>query len=140
MVRLTPPAPRLYLTEGIETGLSIMTGLARGGDVAGVAVGAALSIDNIAGDGFGPFPDMASPAVRLPEGVSELVICEDADNKDAASADKLYARAAHRFGHRTGVSVKRIRPPRGLDFNDLLVRSFETRPSAAPQDEEGWAA
>jgi len=123
MVRLTPPGPRFYLTEGIETGLSIMTALARRGDVEGVAVGAGLSLGNIAGRGFGPVPDMAAPAVQLPGGVAELVICEDADNKDAAMAADRYACAARRFGHRTGIRVKRIRPPKGMDFNDLLVRA-----------------
>ena len=137
MVRLTPPGRRFYLTEGIETGLSIMTALARRGDVAGVAVGAGLSLGNIAGEGFGRVPDMTRPGVVLPGGIAELIICEDADNKDPAMAAERYACAAARFGHRTGIAVKRIRPPAGMDFNDLLVRSFETAASRPPQDEAG---
>ncbi len=119
-VRLTPTAPRLFLAEGIETGLSVMAAMAMAGETAGAAVWAALSLDNIAGRGWDAIPDMEKPAILLPDGVAEAVICEDADNKDPRKADALYARAARRFGHRTGVRVRRARPQAGMDFNDMM--------------------
>jgi hypothetical protein len=119
-VRLTPTAPRLFLAEGIETGLSVMAAMAMAGETAGAAVWAALSLDNIAGRGWDAIPDMEKPAILLPDGVVEAVICEDADNKDKHKADALYARAARRFGHRTGIRVRRARPQAGMDFNDMM--------------------
>jgi hypothetical protein len=97
-----------------------MAAMAMAGETAGAAVWAALSLDNIAGRGWDAIPDMEKPAILLPDGVVEAVICEDADNKDKHKADALYARAARRFGHRTGIRVRRARPQAGMDFNDMM--------------------
>ncbi len=129
-VRLTAPGRLLVLSEGIETGLSVMAALAKRGSAsdsrtadassrAGVGVFAALSLDNIAGRGFGEMPDLTDAGIALPSVVREVLIAEDADNKDPEKAGRLYARAARRFGRR-GLLVGRCRPQPGMDFNDML--------------------
>lgn len=123
VIRLTPPARRMILVEGIENGLTLMAAIARAGAVAGTSVATGLSIDHIAGPGRGPFPFLHLPGLLLPPQVRELIIGEDADNKDPFKADQLYARAAARYGHRTGVAVRRARAAEGLDFNDMLRRA-----------------
>ncbi|BCW88023.1 DNA primase [Alphaproteobacteria bacterium SO-S41] len=123
VVRLTAFAPRLHVCEGIETGLSVMAALALAGRSAGAAVFAALSMDNICGEGWGPLPNMRAPGIILPPGVTELIICEDADNKDPRMADDRYARAAARFGRKGQRLVRRARPEPGMDFNDVLRRA-----------------
>ena len=109
---------------------------------------AALSLNNIAGAGLGEGatrtdkwredgselrlpstePDAARPGIVFPPEVAEIVILEDGDNKDQLAADALYTRAALRW-RTQGRTVLRARPPRGMDFNDVLVDA----PADAPQ-------
>lgn len=136
-VRFSRAAPVMLLGEGIETTLSVMASLARGGAAGEGRLGfwAALSLGNIAGAGLGQGaahpndpnrrlpsarPDPARPGLVLPEGTREAVILEDADNKDAASADALYERAARRWAG-AGLAVRRARPMPGQDFNDMAL-------------------
>ena len=100
-VRFDYAATSLRLAEGIETALSIQ-------QATGCVTWAALSLGNMA-------------AVRLPDYVSAVTLCADADGKPEAAAqhEKLLQRAAvaHRAG---GLEVRIARPPEGMDFNDLL--------------------
>ena len=121
-VRLTPPARRLFVAEGIETGLTILAALSRAGEIAATSVACALSLNNLGGGGFGPTPDMHQPGMRLPPVTREVVICEDADNKDPEAAGWIYARAAKRWGFRGAALVRRARPAEGMDFNDMALR------------------
>ncbi len=106
-VRLAPAGPELVLSEGLETGLSVQ-------QATGLPVWATLSTSGLR-------------SVILPPEVKTVIIAADADEKgeDAAQA------AARRF-IAEGRTVKIARPPRGLDFNDLLQRpenviSFSSR-------------
>ncbi len=113
-----------------------------GGRNAGLCFWAALSLDNIAGWWVGdggphptrrnprtgaplllpsPEPDMARPGVILPGIVRVVTILEDNDNADPVAAGLRYDCAALRF-HRLGLEVRRVRPPAGMDFNDMLLR------------------
>ena len=56
-------------------------------------------------------------ALALPDAVREVVILADGD-----AAGESAARIAGRRWHREGRRVRIARPPRGSDFNDMLVR------------------
>lgn len=134
-VRFDKAAPVMATGEGIETVLSVKQALKD----PRIAFWAALSIGNIAGGGQGqgprrigkispdgkpmylpdPRPDMERPGIVLPPECRELIILEDADNKDPDAAEMLYQRAATRHA-REGRTVRRMRPPAGHDFNDLV--------------------
>lgn len=128
-IRLTPSGPSLVIAEGIETAWAIR--MARP-----VRVWAAGTLGNIAGAGKGrgaPHPDKpgqflpseqpdpARPGLRLPAHVIEVVIAEDADNGDPLAAACRYACAERRWAILEGRRVRRIRPPPGTDFNDLIM-------------------
>lgn len=122
--------PRLGWAEGIETGLSVRVACPD------LPVHACGSLGNIAGRGdptrLGaphpnrpgrhlptPYPDLDDDGLLPPEGVSEVILLEDADSKDPASTEILYQRAARRLVARDYQAL-RAAPPEGLDFNDLL--------------------
>jgi hypothetical protein len=63
---------------------------------------------------------MSAPGVTLPPGTREVILGEDADNKDPPSAAALMARAAARF-RAEGLTVRAARPPESQDFNRLLM-------------------
>lgn len=135
-LRFDPAAATMGLGEGIETMASVKQA------IPDLACWAALSLNNIAGGGLGEGaphpsrfgvrlpsvrPDPARPGVVLPPCVRELLIFEDGDNKDPASADALYQRATRRYAGRN-IRVRRVKPPAGMDFNDVLrgIRPRET--------------
>ena len=105
-VRLAAAGPELILSEGIETGLSVQ-------QATGLPVWAAL-------------PTSGLRAVILPPEVETVVIAADGDEAGEEAAQE----AARRFVAE-GRQVKIARPPRGLDFNDLLLKPENVVPFTA---------
>ena len=103
-VRLGALGDNIMIGEGIETCLAAMQATGR-------SAWAALSTSNLR-------------ALDLPESVREVIVLADGDDPGEAAARDC----AHRW-KRKGRSVRIARPPRGLDFNDLLL-------GRAPQIEE----
>lgn len=102
--RLTPVATRLYLAEGIETGLSLIEA---GVALVGSAVWCALSLGNL--------------GCPLPAIVRELTIFADRDEKDWLGA-RRQVRAAVLAHAGRGLVVRVGRPwKRGRDGNDELL-------------------
>jgi DNA primase len=97
-VRLTPPASKLVIAEGIETALSAV--------VAGFAAWSA-----VAGGGM--------VSLELPDEVLEVTIAADRD----ATGERYAERAAERWlGEGRRVCITRL-AEQGTDLNDLLVGS-----------------
>ena len=96
-VRLAPAGPELVLSEGIETGLSVQ-------QATGLPVWATLSTSGLR-------------SVILPPEVETVIIAADADEPGEKAAQE----AARRF-IAEGRTVKIARPPKGMDFNDLLLK------------------
>ncbi len=94
-VRLAPAGPELVLSEGIETGLSVL-------QATGLPVWATLSTSGLC-------------SIILPPEVETVIIAADADEP----GEKAAQAAARRF-IAEGRKVKIARPPQGMDFNDLL--------------------
>lgn len=97
-VALAEGAGPLVVCEGIETGLSLASGLLRGP----ATVWAALSA-----------PGMK--ALRLPERPARLIVATDGDDA-GEEAGRVLASAAHARGWQ----VDLLPAPRGLDWNDVL--------------------
>jgi putative DNA primase/helicase len=95
-VRLAAHGPALMLGEGIETCLSAM-------QATGIPAWAALSAGGLRG-------------VLLPADVTSVIVLADGDEPGEAAAHD----AAMRW-KREGRGVRIARPPRGTDFNDLLM-------------------
>jgi putative DNA primase/helicase len=99
-VRLGPITDRLLVAEGIETALSAM-------QATGQAAWAALSTSGLR-------------ALELPVEARDVVALADGDEPGEAAAHD----AARRW-KRGGRRVRIARPPRGFDFNDVLLgRTF----------------
>lgn len=98
-VRLYGGAMRLAITEGIESGLSLLCGLLAGP----ASVWAALSTSGMR-------------ALRLPAQVGQLVIASDGDQPGREAAHVLANRA-----HALGWRVSLIDPGEGADCNDILT-------------------
>jgi putative DNA primase/helicase len=99
-VRLGPIGDQLMIAEGIETALSAM-------QATGQAAWAALSISGLR-------------TLGLPDAVREVIVLADGDEPGEAAARD----AALRW-KREGRYVRIARPPRGFDFNDVLLgRTF----------------
>lgn len=90
----------LAVTEGIETGLSIQL-------ATGIPTWAALSAGGMT-------------AVIIPPAIREVRICADGDDAGMRAAVALKKRLV-RDGHRVSIA----KPPRGKDFNDLLMEPDE---------------
>lgn len=95
-VRLGSPGDVLMVGEGIETCLAAM-------QATGHAAWAALSTSGLR-------------TLNLPEATSGVIVLADGDDPGEAAARE----AALRW-KREGRSVRIARPPRGSDFNDLLL-------------------
>lgn len=93
-VPLAPPGSKIAVSEGIETGLSFM-------QATGIPTWAALSAGGITN-------------LVLPDGAREVLIAADADQVGLEAAET----AAGRW-HAQGRTVRIVKPPAGLDFNDL---------------------
>lgn len=140
-----PDLGPLFVAEGIETALSLLMEyrLRHPGQGRALAV---LSLDNLQGavsrDHFGRWrldpleADLSRPAVTWPQ-MGDVVIGPDHDMKplrvkirggqtelDATARMELSARLAVAAWRRAGArSVRVIRPPLGMDFNDARRRS-----------------
>jgi hypothetical protein len=100
-VRLGPRGDRLMIAEGIETALSAMQATGR-------AAWAALSTSGLR-------------TLELPADVHDVVVLADGDDAGEAAARDC----AWRW-KRERRQVRIARPPRGFDFNDILVgRAFQ---------------
>ena len=105
-VRLADPTHVLMVGEGIETCLAAM-------QASGHPAWAALSTSGL-------------KTLDLPKDLVEVIVLADAD--DSGSGEEAAKDSARRW-QREGRRVRIARPPRGMDFNDMLT-------SRAPQDEE----
>lgn len=97
-VRLSGSAGPLIVCEGIETGLSLLSGLLSDP----CRVFAALSTSGI-------------QSLSLPEQTDHLIIATDGDTAGRGAASKLATRA-----HTLGWQVSLMPAPEGKDFNDVL--------------------
>jgi hypothetical protein len=104
-VRLADPGNVLMIGEGIETCLTAML-------ATGQPAWAALSTSGLR-------------ALDLPEGVRNMIVLADGDDPGEAAARDCAWRWT-----REGRRVRIARPPRGMDFNDMLL-------GRAPRVEEG---
>jgi putative DNA primase/helicase len=104
-VRLTAPGDVLMVGEGIETCLAAML-------ATGHPAWAALSTSGLR-------------ALNLPGDVRDVIVLADGDD-----AGEEAARDCARRWKREGRRVRIARPPRGMDFNDMLMHR-------APRIEEG---
>ena len=66
-------------------------------------------------------PEMSRPGFLPPPGTHRTTLCEDNDNKDHASAEALYRRAANRWAM-MGLEVDRAKPRDGENFNSMLAK------------------
>jgi hypothetical protein len=98
-VRLGGAGRRLAMAEGIETALSLASGLLRGP----ATVWAALSASGVAG-------------LRLPDRPGELMVAPDGDEAGRRAAYDLAARASS-----LGWTVSLLPAPEGRDWNDVLA-------------------
>ncbi|WP_218014198.1 DUF7146 domain-containing protein [Rubellimicrobium roseum] len=98
-VRLSASTGRLVVAEGIETALSLASGLLSGP----VAIWAALSTSGMR-------------SLRLPVTPGQLTIASDGDAAGHAAAQALAERA-----HALGWRVDLLPAPEGRDWNDILI-------------------
>jgi putative DNA primase/helicase len=96
VVRLAEPADALMVGEGIETTVAAMVATGR-------PAWAALSTSGLR-------------ALDLPGGARDVIVLADADDAGEAAAQDCALR-----WKRQGRRVRIARPPRGLDFNDMLL-------------------
>ena len=107
VVRLADPGDVLMVGEGIETCLAAM-------QATGKPTWAALSTSGLR-------------ALELPAAAHEVVVLADGDDPGEAAARDVALR-----WKREGRRVRIARPPRGADFNDLLLgRARQTEESAS---------
>lgn len=129
---------RLIIGEGIETVLSVYTAMSRlDRDVSSTLFWSGIDLGNLGGRAHetlphpslksaagrvqrapGPRPDLASPGIPIPDGVTDVLILGDGDSDPFLTRCAL-ARAAARFA-KEGRSVRVAFAPDGQDFNDLL--------------------
>ena len=96
-VRFSPVSEKLLVGEGIETCLSVMQST-------GLPAWSALSASGLR-------------SLELPVNVREVIVLADGDDPGEQAAQAAALRWI-----REGRVVRIARPPRGMDFNDLLVR------------------
>lgn len=133
------PAPwRMIAGEGNETVAAGYTALVRAGrDITGTAFRVAGDLGNLAGRATatlahptlktehgraqrvpGPDPDFDTPAMPVPDSVSELVLLGDGDSDPFLTRNAL-ERASRRHA-REGRVIRQPFAPEGIDFNDML--------------------
>jgi hypothetical protein len=93
-----PMGPKVAVSEGIETGLSVL-------QATGIPTLAALSAAGM-------------QVLLLPTGVQEVFIAADPDKVGLKVAE-----AAARRWHTEGRTVRIVKPPTGQDFNDLARKA-----------------
>ena len=100
---LAAAGDELVLTEGLETAMSVL-------QATGKPTWATLSTSGM-------------KAVVLPPDVQTVIIAADGDEPGERAAEE----AGSRF-YREGRTVKIARPPKGMDFNDLLMKPANVIP------------
>jgi putative DNA primase/helicase len=124
---------RLVVGEGIETVLSVWCAI---GDDADTAFWSAIDLGNLAGRAKssvlvpqeyakgaaslrcpGPFPDLDSLALAIPQSVTDLILLGDGDSDPFRTQCALFRAASRYEGPNRKVSVAWAPP--GQDFNDL---------------------
>jgi hypothetical protein len=147
LVHATERPHTLFIGEGIETVLSVWLALRmdreRNNDALGMVnmiFWSAVDLGNIGGRAAetvphparktaggrvqrvpGPEPDMASPAIAIPDSVTDLVLLGDGDS-DRFTTQCALARAARRYAA-PGRTVRVAWAPDGEDFNDELRKA-----------------
>ena len=106
VVRLAEAHDKLMVGEGIETCLSAM-------QATGNPAWAALSTSGLR-------------SLNLPRSVHDVIVLADGDEPGEAAAQDC----ANRW-RREGRHVRIARPPRGLDFNDMLMGRVPFKPEGA---------
>ena len=96
VVRLSEPSDLLMVGEGIETSLAAM-------QATGKPAWAALSTSGLR-------------ALDLPVAVRKVIVLADGDDAGEAAARDCASRWVSQGRH-----VRIARPPRGMDFNDMLL-------------------
>ncbi len=131
-------ATRLIAGEGIETTLAVYSALKRAGrDLSATMLRAGIDLGNLGGRALhtlphpslkdaagrarragGPDPDLASPAMPVPDQITDLILLGDGDSDPFLTRNAMErARARHaRPGRRVAVRF----PPDGQDFNDMI--------------------
>ena len=99
VVRLGAPSSLLMVGEGIETCLAAM-------QATGHPAWAALSTSGLR-------------SLELPGHINDVIVLADGDEPGEAAARSCALRWSHKDRR-----VRIARPPRGLDFNDLLLRNL----------------
>ncbi len=137
----TSEATRMIAGEGIETVLSVYTAMLQAGrDLSRTIFRSGVDLGNLAGRATGtvahptkktaagraervsgPAADMTSPAMPVPDGITELVLLGDGDS-DSFTTRAAMTRAEARHAA-PGRTVRVVFAPDGLDFNDLLKRN-----------------
>ncbi|MBO6689276.1 MAG: toprim domain-containing protein [Henriciella sp.] len=102
-VHLSRGEGALVIAEGIETGLSLRSGLLRDP----IVVWAALSTSGM-------------KSLSLPSTPRKLIVAPDADDPGMRAARTLAEKA-----HRLGWAVQWFEPPEGKDWNDVLLERNE---------------
>jgi hypothetical protein len=129
---------RMFAGEGIETVGAVHEALRRGGrDLYGVAFRAAGDLGNLGGKAIdqlshptlktdkgrarrvpGPDPDLTSPAMPVPDSVTELVFLGDGDSEPFLTRNAL--ERATRRNAREGRIIRARFAPAGLDYDDMI--------------------
>lgn len=133
---------RLIIGEGIEKTLAVWFAMMRAGrDLSTTAFWTSVDLGNLGGKAqetvphptlrsdkgrvqrvSGPFADLASPAIAIPETVCEVSILGDGSS-DRFTTQCAIARAAARFAMRADGSTRVVRvawSPDDVDFDDML--------------------
>jgi hypothetical protein len=103
-----------------------------------LTLAAAVDLGNLAGGATGPWghpvakdadgrqvrmkngiPDMQSPGIILPEGITSIIILADLDSESYSTAAQLRT-AGNRFRN-MGIAVEVAWPSAGKDWNDVLI-------------------
>lgn len=150
---------RLFLGEGIETGLSVATAFRRarafestdafwtsvdlgnfGGPARETVKHSTLKHNNGHAVRFpGPEPELTQPSIWIPDSVEELFLLGDGDSEFELT-DAALERAARRYA-RPGRVIRKCFAPGGVDFNDVLVGKWPPSAPLAVEGKEGvWAA
>lgn len=128
----------LVLGEGNEKVLAVWRAMREGGrDIARTAFWSAMNLDNLGGKHAelvphpslktptgrlrrvpGPLPDLAAPAIAIPDSVERLILLGDSTSDPFATACVL-VRARGRY-ERPGRQVVAAMAPADMDFDDVL--------------------
>jgi hypothetical protein len=139
-------ATRMIAGEGIETVLSVYTALIRAGRaIDDTALRSGIDLGNLAGRATetiahptlkteagrpqrvpGPEPDPASPAMPVPDAITDLVLLGDGDSDPFLTRHALTRASARLTAARPDLRVRVRFAPDGYDFNDLLQRETNT--------------